>query len=345
MFAPALVLLASNPVSPDASVRVQVDSAKKDVIVTVGPFQVAAMPPGMKHSDMENMDDHSTPVLRFDFPVTGWLRGFRVEVVDGKGNPVDRRIVHHLIGINYDRRQLLYPAVERLFGIGRETEDMSVPRSIGVPMKAGNHLGMYIAWQNETGHDLADVQVRMILAYSPSNLNPRPVNALPLYMDVNLTVGGTNEFDVPSGRGEKAWEFTMPLSGRLLGFGGHLHDYGKLVRLEDVETGKVVATVTATRSPEGKVLKLSRSLPGVSGDGIALKGGRKYRVVGVYDNPAGQAVSAAMAHMTGIFAPDDMSKWPALDLSDPVLQDDLASLDETGAKAGAHEHDHTKREQ
>jgi len=121
-------------------------------------------------------------------------------------------------------------------------------------------------------------------------------------MDVNLTVGGTNEFNVPSGKGEKAWEFSMPVTGRLLGFSGHLHDYGKLVRLEDVESGKVIAIVTATRTTDGKVLKLSRSLPGVSGDGILLKSGRKYRVVGVYDNPAGQPVNSAMAHMSGIFA-------------------------------------------
>jgi hypothetical protein len=339
MLSTLLLLVSLSPARPgEVVVRVQVDSAKKDVVVTAGPFHVAAMPPGMKHEAMENMDDHSTPVMRFDFPVTGWLRGFRVEAVDGQGKPVDRRIIHHLIGINYDRRQLLYPALERLFGIGRETEDMSVPRSIGVPMKAGNHLGMYIAWQNETGHDLPEVNVRVILEYSPANLNPRPVNALPLYMDVNLTVGGTNEFNLPSGHGEKAWEFTMPVTGHLLGFSGHLHDYGKLVRLEDVESGKVIATVTATRTPEGKVLKLSRSLPGVSGDGLLLKGGKKYRVVGVYENPSGEPVTAAMAHMSGIFAPDDMSKWPTLDLSDPVLQDDLASLDETGASNPEHQH-------
>src|SRR5262245_36258102 len=118
----ALLLLLAPPFSParigDAVVRVRVDSAKKDVIVTAGPFRVAAMPPGMKHEAMENMDDHSTPVMRFEFPVTGWLRGFRIEAVDAEGKPVDRRIIHHLIGINYDRRQLLYPAVERLFGIG-----------------------------------------------------------------------------------------------------------------------------------------------------------------------------------------------------------------------------------
>jgi hypothetical protein len=340
----AAVLLASGSGPEDAKAAVVVDSAKREVVVTVGPYHVAAMPPGMKHEEMDKMDDHSTPVVRFDWPVDGWLRGFRVEVVDANDRPVDRSVVHHLIGVNFDRRQLLYPAVERLFGIGRETEDMMVPRTIGVPMKSGYRLGMYMAWQNETGKDLDGIKIRVRLSYSPTNLNPRPVDAMPLYMDVNLTVGGTNTFPVPAGRSEKGWEFVMPTAGRLIGFSGHLHDYGAGVRLEDVESGKVIATVKATRKPDGKLLKISRSLPGVSGDGIALKAGRKYRVVGIYDNPTGETIPGAMAHIAAVFAPDDISKWPALDLADDTLQEDLASLDEMGKKA-AGGHEHSKHEQ
>jgi hypothetical protein len=278
-------------------------------------------------------------VIRFEWPIDGWLRGFKVEIEDADGNPLDRRMIHHLIGVNFSRRQLLYPAVERLFGIGQETDDASAPRTIGVPMAPGFQLGMYMAWQNESGADLEGVKIRVRFEYSPPNLNPRPVDALPIYMDVNLTVGGSNSFDVNPGRTEKAWEFTMPLSGRLLGFGGHMHDYGTMVRLEDVERGKVIARVNATRKPDGKVTKVSRSLPGVGGDGIKLEAGRRYRVIGVYDNPTGQRITrGAMAHIVGLFAPDEPDRWPKVDLTDETLQDDLASLNEMG-KAAAHAHD------
>jgi hypothetical protein len=330
---------AGRPDDPRASVTV--DSARREVVVTAGPFHVAAMPPGMKHEEMEMMDDHNTPVLRFEWPVEGWLRGFRVEVAGADGKPVDRRIIHHLIGLNFDRRQLLYPAVERLFGIGRETEDVLAPKTIGIPMKPGFRLGMYMAWQNETGKDLDGVTIRLVLAYSPRNINPRPVDALPIYMDANLTVGVGNEFDVPAGRSEKKFEFTMPLSGRLLGFGGHLHDYGTMVRLEDVASGKVIASVQATKAPDGKVLKISRSLPGVSGDGILLREGRKYRIVGVYDNPTGQTIEkGAMAHIVGLFAPEDYRRWPTVDLANETFQNDLAMLDEMGGGGHQHEHHH-----
>jgi hypothetical protein len=159
---------------------------------------------------------------------------------------------------------------------------------------------------------------------------------MPLYMDVNLTVGGSNTFDVPPGKSSKAYEFSLPVGGRLLGVGGHMHDYGVDVRLEDAETGKVLARVTATRDAQGKVSKMSRKLFGVSGDGLKLEADHKYRVVGQYDNPTGETkVKGAMAHMVALFVPDDMSKWPAIDPADPTYQRDLASLQVRG-EPGAH---------
>lgn len=333
-----MLTLAAAPIRDSVPVaQVRLDQARREVVVTAGPFTVRSMPSGMKHEDMDMMADHNTPVIRFEWPVEGWFRGFTIEIVDAAGRPIDRRLVHHLIAINFDRRQLLYPSYERIFGIGQETEDAFVPKSIGIPMKPATKLGMYLAWANETGKDLEGVQVRLKLAYSPPNLNPRPLAALPIYMDVNLTVGKGNTFDIPAGRSEKSWEFTPPVSGRLLGVGGHMHDYGVAVRLEDAETGKTLSQITTTRTPDGKVTRIGRRLFGVSGQGLLLKAGRKYRVVGVYDNPTGQMITkGAMAHMVGLYAPSDYSKWPVLDLTDESLQDDLAYLSEMGSKGHKH---------
>jgi hypothetical protein len=77
----------------------------------------------------------------------------------------------------------------------------------------------------------------------------------------------------------------------------------------------------------------------VSGDGLALKADHRYRVVGEYDNPTGETkIKGAMAHMVGLFVPDDMSKWPKIDPSDPTYQRDLASLQVRGEKMGGMEH-------
>jgi hypothetical protein len=338
MLAVVLSLAAATARDSEPRAQVQLDHSRHQVVVTAGPFLVHSMPPGMKHEDMDMMEDHNTPVYRFEWPVEGWLRGFSVEVVDANNRPIERRLVHHMIVVNFDRRQLLYPSYERTFGIGQETQDLALPKTIGVPMKPGTHMGLYLSWANETGKDLEGVQLRLRLTYSPANLNPRPVAALPLYMDVNLTVGKGNGFLIPPGRSEKAWEFSPVVGGRLLGVGGHLHDYGVGVRLEDVESGKVLTRLESSRTPDGKIKSMGRKLFAVAGEGLLLKAGRRYRIVGIYDNPTGEPIKGAMAHMVGLFAPESYAKWPAIDLSDPTLQDDLAFLTEMGGGAANHKH-------
>jgi hypothetical protein len=324
--------LAANGSPPPPQVKISVDSSRHELTIVSGPFDLPNMPPMDDHAMMNLGMSHDTPVQRFDWPVDGWFRGFRVDLTDAAGQPVPRHVMHHLIMVNFSRRQLLYSAAERLMGAGTETDgEVSVPKTIGVPMKPGMNLGMYVAWHNDTGKDLKGVYLNLTMMWTPKNQNPPPVNALPIYMDVNLTVGGSNTFDVPPGHSTKAHEFTLPVGGRLLGVGGHMHDYGTRVRLEDAETGKVLTQVVAERAPDGKVLKVSRKLFGVSGEGLKLKANHPYRVVGEYDNPTGETrVKGAMAHMVGLFVPDDMKRWPAINPQDPTYQRDLASLQVRG---------------
>jgi hypothetical protein len=323
---------------PTPAVHVSVDSSRHELTVTSGPYNLPNLPPMEDHAMMDLGTSHDTPLQRFAWPVEGWFRGFRVELVDRHGRPVPQHVMHHMIMVNFSRRQLLYSAAERLMGTGTETGEVSVPKTIGVPMKPGMELGMYVAWHNDTGKDLEGVQLKLIMLWTPKNQNPQPVNALPIYMDVNLTVGGQNTFDVPPGKSTKAYEFTLPVGGRLLGVGGHMHDYGTRVWLEDVETGKVLTQVKAERDKEGKLVKVSRKLFGVSGDGLRLKPNRRYRVVGEYDNPTGEMLpNGAMASMVGLFVPDDIRRWPAIDPRDPTYRRDLASLDVRGASSSKQE--------
>jgi hypothetical protein len=212
-------------------------------------------------------------------------------------------------------------------------------------MKPGMKLGMYVAWHNDTGQDLKGVYLKLAMLWTPKNQNPPPVNSLPIYMDVNLTVGGSNTFDVPPGKSSKAFVFTLPVGGRLLGVGGHMHDYGVRVRLEDADNGKVLTTVTAKRDSAGKLAGMSRRLFGVSGEGLKLKANHRYRVVGEYDNPTNETkIKGAMAHMVGLFVPDDMSRWPAIDPSNPDYKRDMASLQVRGESEheGTHSSHHSR---
>ena len=72
---------------------------------------------------------------------------------------------------------------------------------------------------------------------------------------------------------------------------------------------------------------MPRELYGVSGRGRKLEGGKRYRVVAVYDNPTGEMIPLGGMGELGIgFTPDDAEEWPSLDPTDPDIAGDLANL-------------------
>lgn len=343
-----LLLLASAPLpgaaapTPSPAVTIAVDSARREVTLRIGPFTIAAMPEGMNHGDhgAHDMAGMATPFLAFDWPVTGWLRGFRITLADANGRPLPRRLIHHVNMMNFERRALLYDAVERTLAAGQETEDVTLPRAVGFPMAAGTSVGLMAAWANETGSDIEGVYLTVTLLWSPTNLSPRPLDALPLYMDVNYQgPGQSDSYDLPAGTSSKSHEFTLPVGGRLLGVGGHLHDHARELVLEDLETGRTVVRLRARLDREGKLLGVERRLYGTRGDGLALRGGRRYRITAHYNNPTGATIpSGAMGIMIGLFVPDDLARWPAVDRDNPGIKADIASIRATSPQAGSHSH-------
>src|SRR5919202_1263873 len=189
--------------------------------------------------------------------------------------PPPRVSVHHLIAVNFDRRQLVYPAVERLFGWSKETDAVKLPKGVGVPLEPGERLGVYASWHNDTGRDIAGAYLRVTLLWTPRRSNPTPV--LPLYVDVNNVIGGLTTFDLPPGKSTQRYEFTLPVGGRLIAAGGHLHDYGVAVRLEDAETGKVLVRLKAKHDRDGHVTKVGRFIFGFGADALPLAANHRYR--------------------------------------------------------------------
>jgi hypothetical protein len=168
------------------------------------------------------------------------------------------------------------------------------------------------------------------------------VSALPVVLDVNYRPAQSNTFDVPPGRHECSAEFVFPIAGRFLMASGHLHDQGEAVRFEDVPSGRVLLELRARRSPDGTVHGVSRRLLALWGRGLRIEAGRRYRVVVVYDNVSADTARHAMGELVGIFAPDDMRKWPAIDYTDLVYARDLAHYGVLGKQeVSEHAHHHT----
>ena len=252
-----------------------------------------------------------SPVIPIAWPADGYFRGFALELRDGDGNVLPRSLMHHLIAVNFDRRMFVYPVAERLFGIGTETADLEMPKTVGVPLSEGQNLGFYVMWDNATGETLEEVYIRLAIPWTPAEEAGDIVEVMPLYVDVNNQIGFTNAYDLVPGKSERSWEFEPPVSGRFLMASGHLHDFGRVVRLEDAETGEVLLEIEGDMDADGLIHGIDLKVMGVWYGGIRLERGHTYRVVGVYDSPLEEVVPmGAMAHIVGIFAPDDMNAWP-----------------------------------
>ena len=328
---------------PDAPVKAVVDSARHAVVITLGPCRVPALGamdmhmPGMSMSGMPGMRDtgmhdmgmehgpgHEDVRVHFRWPADVWMRGFDLRLYDANHHPLDQpTTMHHFELLDFDRRQLVYPLVERVFGMGEETSSALVPKTVGLPLDRGMDMALYVMWNNHTDRALDGVTFELTIPYSPRNLSPRPTIVLPFKADVNIHPGRGDAFDLPPGGGSRSAVFTVGTSGRLLAVGGHLHDYGKELRLEDAATGRVLARVQAQRRPDGTVTGVTHGLYGVLGRGPHLVAGHEYRLVAVYQGSPADSIRGAMGVLGGIFAPDDYRRWPAIDRTNPDYLIDL----------------------
>lgn len=276
---------------------------------------------------------HTRHVARFDWPVDGWIRGARVEVADPEGAPLSQRLLHHVNVINFDRRQLLHPALERVYAAGQETRPVSLPATVGVPVTAGMEFALLTAFDPSTM--LPGSRIRVIITWSPTNQVPRPVDVYPLLLDAGFRPGHTPAYDLPPGRSERTLEFVMPVSGRVLVAGGHLHDYGVELRLEDTGKQETVFALEAVTDSAGHMQHIPLSVPGVIGSGRPLEAGRHYRLTVVYDNPTGDVIpEGAMGEMALLFAPDDSPVALQVDRSQAEIIADIESL--TELQEGTH---------
>src|SRR5690606_29609998 len=101
------------------------------------------------------------------------------------------------------------------------------------------HLIVIAEMHNPTDQSYDGARVVVRMPHVPANAWPRPIEVQPFYMDVTPPAA-PHSFDLPPGRTEVGWEAEAPLSGRILGMGGHLHDHAVELRLEDVTRGRVV---------------------------------------------------------------------------------------------------------
>ncbi|MBI4546194.1 MAG: hypothetical protein HY703_13430, partial [Gemmatimonadetes bacterium] len=135
----------------------------------------------------------------------------------------------------------------------------------------------------------------------------------------------------------QSWEGRPAVNARILGMGGHLHDYGVALRLEDVTEKRVIWESTPILDKQGQVIGMPtrRFFWRL---GIPIYADHVYRLTAIYENPTGRTIEkGAMGALGGIVMVPRAESWPAADAKHAEYALDLALLT-SGSRQHGHAH-------
>lgn len=312
------------PSGADSLLRVVDHAGPGTLELVLGPIE---LPAGLHHVRV--------PIQMAEWPFDGWLRGFSWEIRNAEGEVLSDAMLHHLNLIDPDHRQLFSPIARRLVAAGRETGSQTLPPLVGIPMKKGTRMLMVGMLANPTdeSHERAYLHLKLPYVREDGALLPR-LDVQPFYLDAMGPVGDKS-FPVPPGRTVRTWEGTPAVDARILGVGGHLHDYGVELRLEDAATGDTLWRVRPETEDGHHVVSVPAKQVWWKG-GVRLEAGHPYRIVAVYENPTDQpSAHGGMGVVAGVVhAPD--GPWNAADPDDPAYLTDLWNTVTAPERASRH---------
>lgn len=302
----------SAPWVADSLVRVTDHPEEGRLEVVVGPV---ALEPNLPH--------YRVPVQVMRWPHDGSLKGYSWAMVDADGDTLPTGTLHHLGIIDPGRRHLFSPIAQRLVSAGDETEEQRLPSLLGVPMTADAPLLVIGMFANPTDRRVDEASLRIQLHYERAGegLLPR-FSVRPFYMDVMGPVG-PKSFSVPPGRTVKSWEGSPAVNARILGIGGHGHDFARRLTLLDATSGDTVWSAVPEAREDGHVVDVPEETF-VWTAGRAIRADRAYRAEIVYENPTdGPAPHGGMGVVAGVVWVPDEDAWPAMDRENAAYRADL----------------------
>ena len=295
----------------------QVDTSTHTITLREGPFELPA------HTD--HMQMPQPPDLFWTVPIEGWIAAYHPRMVDGAGSVVPGQVLHHTGFWNVGRSDFLCRnKEEHIFGAGAELTDWGALPGYGYRVRKGDRIRVRTMLNNPTDTDYKEAWLEVKMDYqdrdAPGAAAPLK-NVYPAWIDVRECHG--SGYDLPPGHSTKTGTVTLHYSGVLLGLGGHLHDYGRELALDDVTRKRNVATLEAKVDDGGHLLRVP-IITFLDRGGYRLRDTNELRVTVMYDNPTGKTVpDGAMGIVVGYFAPDsdaamDELRRPAKPVSRPV---------------------------
>ncbi len=285
-----------------AALQVQDDAAARVLTVRLGPLNLPA------HADHMMVAQPAAQILVI--PFDGWITAYHPRLVDDAGKALPSRLLHHVAFWNTARANFLCPAAdEHIFGAGGEMNDWPRLPGFGYRVYAGDRIRITSMFHNltETAYPRAWLEVR--LEYVPAGAATLQ-SVYPAWFDVKEC--GDSGYDLTPGENVTRGQFTLGYNGVLLGVGGHLHDYGRSLVLEQLGHREPIASLTAKLDERGRI----QSIPVVifaDRGGYPLRKGDVLRVTATYENPTGRALpEGAMGIVVGYFLPANDNDLAAL---------------------------------
>src|SRR5215813_10360870 len=213
----------------------KVDATAHIVILRIGPMN---LPAHTSHMKMSQPPDQVWQIL-FD----GWLLAYHFKLVDASGSAVPGTVLHHTAFWNENRSDFLCPnKEEHIFGAGSEMTDWAEVPGYGYHVQGKDRILIESMMYNPTATPYQRVYLEVMIPYQDAGegtVAKLRKNVYPAWMDVQSC--GDSSYDVPAGKSKKSGTVTVKYDGVLLGVGGHLHDYGRQIVLQDVSRKETVA--------------------------------------------------------------------------------------------------------
>jgi hypothetical protein len=268
------------------------------ITLRIGPIRLPAQ--------TSHMTMPQPPDLEWQIPVDGWLLAYTPKLVDASGNSVPGIVLHHTAFWNENRADFLCPnKEEHIFGAGGEMTVWAPIPGYGYRVQMGDKIRIETMVHNPTATSYDQVFLEVAIPYQDarSDAGAAPKSVYPAWMDV--TSCGSSGYDLPAGQSEKTGTVAVKYSGVLLGVGGHMHDYGKQVVLEDTTRKETVAALDAKVDGEGHLLGMPVKTFFETG-GYKFAAGDVLKISATYDNTTGKVLrDGAMGIVVGYFVPAD----------------------------------------
>ena len=291
------------PRAANVKLNLRNDEATHVLTLRLGPLNLPAN---------AGMNVAQAPDLTTAVPVEGWFTAYHPRLVDAGGASLPGRLLHHVAVYNLARADFLCPRKpEHIFGAGGEMSDWPVIPGVGYRVEKGDQLLVSTMVHNPTTEGYPAVYLEVRIEYRPLVAGgPGLTDVYPAWFDVKQC--GNSSYDLASGRNVTSGEFTLSYDGTLIGLGGHLHDYGHDLQVEDVTRQAEIATLQANLDPRGQIIGVS-IVQFPEHRGFALARGDVVKVTATYLNPTGKPLpDGAMGIAVGYFLPADENELAAL---------------------------------